>query len=285
MPAVVAMTMPSDAAHDDPADDDGHGTDVVDRDATDACSAAAGTDAALEPAAAEPGYWAISRAPLTSLVFALPLVLVYEAGVLFLGRGTPRNGADVWLRQALDALGFGSYFLLPTLTIVGLLAWHHVEHDRWHVRPGVLAAMALECGLWAAVLLGIARLQGRVWPHLAPFMLAGPGREGILARVIGFCGAGLYEEVLFRLLLLPAVAFGLERLGASTAAAAGWAILSTSCLFSLAHYVGPLGDTFDLYGFVFRTLAGVFFSLLFLARGFGIVAGTHAAYDLLVGLR
>ena len=145
--------------------------------------------------------------------------------------------------------------------------------------------MALECALWAAVLLGIARLQGRLWPQFSPLALAAPLREGLLARVIGFCGAGLYEEVLFRLLLLPAVAFGLERLGASAATAAGWAILATSCLFSLAHYVGPLGDAFDLYGFVFRTLAGVFFSLLFLARGFGIVAGTHAAYDLLVGLR
>ena len=273
----------SDAPHDESADEDGHAVDSTALDAAADGSAGAGA-AAAEPAATEPGYWAISRAPLTSLVFALPLVLAYEGGVLLLGRGTPRNGADVWLRQALDALGFGSYFLLPALTVLGLLAWHHVEHDRWQVRAGVLAGMALECCLWAAVLVGIARLQGRLWPQFSPLMLA-PGRDGLLARVIGFCGAGLYEEVLFRLLLLPAVAFGLERLGASTAAAAGWAILATSCLFSLAHYVGPLGDTFDLYGFVFRTLAGVFFSLLFLARGFGIVAGTHAAYDLFVGLR
>ena len=103
--------------------------------------------------------------------------------------------------------------------------------------------------------------------------------------MIGFCGAGLYEEVLFRLLLLPATAFVLERLGATTSAAAAWSILLTSCLFSLAHYVGPLGDTFDLYGFVFRSLAGIFFAVLFLARGFGIAAGAHAAYDLFVGLR
>ena len=247
-------------------------------------AAAPDTVAGDDSAGDEPGYWAVSRAPLTSLVFALPLVAAYEGGVLLLGRGTPRNGADVWLRQFLDTLGFGSYFLLPTLTILGLLAWHHVEHDRWQVRPGVLVGMALECGIWAAVLVGIARLQGRFWPDFLPLAMA-PDRDGVIARVIGFCGAGLYEEVLFRLLLLPAVVFCLERLGASTAAAAAWGILATSCLFSLAHYVGPLGDTFDLYGFVFRMLAGVFFALLFLARGFGIAAGSHAAYDLLVGLR
>lgn len=236
-----------------------------------------------EAPAAEPGYWAISRAPLTSLVFSLPLIVAYEGGVLLLGRGSPRNGADVWLRHLLEALGLGAYFLLPTLTILGLLAWHHVEHDRWRVNGGVLAGMALECLVWAGLLVGLARLQGRLWPTALP-LAAAAGHEGVLARAIGFCGAGLYEEVLFRLLLLPATAFVLGRLGASATAAAAWAVVVTSCLFSLAHYVGPLGDTFDLYGFVFRALAGVFFALVFVARGFGIAAGTHAAYDFLVGL-
>jgi hypothetical protein len=41
---------------------------------------------------------------------------------------------------------------------------------------------------------------------------------------------------------------------------------------------------FDWYPFVFRTVAGLFFSALFIYRGFGIAAGTHAAYDMLVGL-
>jgi membrane protease YdiL (CAAX protease family) len=232
---------------------------------------------------AAPGYWALSRTPLTSLVFSLPLVLAYEGGVLLLGRGSPRNGADVWLRQLLDMLGFGSYFLLPTLTVLGLLAWHHVEHDRWHFSPAVLAGMACECLLWAAGLIGLARLQQRAWEQLWPLAAEGLG-AGFFGRIIGFCGAGLYEEVLFRLLLLPAVAWILGRLGGSPAAALAWAVIVTSGLFSLAHYVGPLGDTFDPYSFAFRMMAGVFFAVVFLVRGFGIAAGTHAAYDMLVGL-
>jgi len=223
-------------------------------------------------------YWSISRTPLTSLVFTLPLVLAYEGGVLLLGRGSPRNGADVWLRTLLDSLGFGQYFLLPALTLVGLLAWHHVEHDRWRCSLGVLVAMAGECVLWAAALIGIARLQDRFWP-----LAAGVG-EGVLARLVAFCGAGLYEEVLFRLLLLPALAWLLARLGAGPVAAPFWAVVISSLLFSLAHYVGPLGDVFDPFSFTFRFLAGVFFALLFTARGFGIAAGSHAVYDILVGL-
>lgn len=225
-------------------------------------------------------YWSLSRTPLTSLVFALPLVLAYEGGVLLLGRGTPRNGADVWLRQLLDSIGLGPYFLLPALTIVGLLAWHHVEHDRWRFSPGVLAAMLVECLLWAAALMGVARLQERFWP-----LAAGADGEGVFARLIGFCGAGLYEEVLFRLLLLPFLAWAFARLGAGPSAADAWGVAASSLLFSAAHYVGPLGDDFQVYSFTFRFLAGVFFAVLFAVRGFGIAAGTHAAYDMLVGLR
>jgi hypothetical protein len=55
-------------------------------------------------------------------------------------------------------------------------------------------------------------------------------------------------------------------------------------LFSAAHYIGPLGDSFALYSFTFRAVAGLFFAMLFLLRGFGIAAGTHFFYDLLVGL-
>lgn len=234
-----------------------------------------------EQAAPDPteGYWALSRMPLTSLIFTLPLVFAYEGGVLLLGRGSPRNGADVWLRHLLDMLGFGEYFLLPVLTVLGLLAWHHVEHDRWRFSPAVLVGMTIECLFLAVVLVGLARLQSRLWP-----LSIAPGEGGFLARFVGFCGAGLYEEVLFRLLLLPAVAWGLGRFGLGAGPALGWSALVTSVVFSLAHYVGPLGDSFDLYGFTFRALAGLFFSLLFVVRGFGIAAGTHAAYDMLVGL-
>jgi len=103
-------------------------------------------------------------------------------------------------------------------------------------------------------------------------------------RAIMFLGAGFYEEVLFRLCLLPAC-FGFFRL---VRLRKGWAsvlaVLSSSLIFSFAHYVG--GDTygFTLYGFTFRALAGMIFAGLFVLRGFGITVGCHAAYDLLVGL-
>jgi hypothetical protein len=243
--------------------------------------------------ASDESYWELSRTPLTSMVFTLPLVLAYEGGVLLLGRGSPRNGADVWLRHLLDALGFGQYFLLPLLTVVGLLAWQFLAHDRWRVSMAALPGMAAECTLWAVVLIGIGRLQQSLWPF-QPGLLewellqlngnAWFGWNAVLARLVGYCGAGLYEEVLFRLLMLPIAVWAFERLGCSTLAAGFCALLLSSLLFSGAHYVGPLGDTFTLYSFTFRAVAGLFFALLFLLRGFGIAAGTHFFYDVLVGL-
>jgi membrane protease YdiL (CAAX protease family) len=62
------------------------------------------------------------------------------------------------------------------------------------------------------------------------------------------------------------------------------AVVLTSLLFSAAHYLGPQGDRLELFSFVFRFVAGGFFALLFVYRGFGIAAGTHALYDIFVGL-
>jgi hypothetical protein len=86
------------------------------------------------------------------------------------------------------------------------------------------------------------------------------------------------------LLLLPALAWLVGRVFGDGALAYGAGVILSSLLFSLAHYVGPLGDAFSVYSFTFRFFAGMFFAGVLLVRGFGIAAGTHAAYDMLVGL-
>jgi hypothetical protein len=102
-------------------------------------------------------------------------------------------------------------------------------------------------------------------------------------RLMLSVGAGIYEELLFRVVLVAALAwFGQAVLGWRPAVAGLWATLLGAMLFSAAHYVGPYGDQLTLYSFVFRMIAGVFFSGLYLLRGFGITAWTHALYDLIL---
>ena len=60
------------------------------------------------------------------------------------------------------------------------------------------------------------------------------------------------------------------------------ATLAGALVFSAFHYIGPYGDRLELGSFAFRTVAGVLFSGLYLLRGFGIAAWTHALYDLML---
>lgn len=249
--------------------------------------------------ASTPGadYWAISRQPLVSLAFVAPLLAVYETGVLALGPKAIRNGADVWLRGLLELLDFGNYFLLPVLVIGILLGWHYTTRQSWRVPRGVLWGMALESVVLAFCLRGVSYvaavvLQAGLGPIFStPKTVAlTPETSASVARMIGFLGAGVYEELLFRLILLCASAWLIRRSGAAGGAATVIAVLITSAVFAAAHYVGPYGEAIlwrefgFWYGLTFRFVAGVFFGVLFVVRGFGIAAGSHAGYDILVKL-
>jgi membrane protease YdiL (CAAX protease family) len=249
---------------------------------------------AKEPAAAglPGGYWHEARRPLTSLAFVAPLLLFYELGVLSLGSRAIRNAADVWLRQWLDLLGFGQYFLLPVLTCAALLAWHHALGQPWRFRCQVLYGMLVESLGLGLLLLVLAASQRVLLNSILPAAsVDSPEQGGLWVLMVGYVGAGIYEELLFRLLLLPAV-LGCYRLaGLSPRLSLVAAVLTVSLLFSAAHYqfnavlAGyhfqmPYGETFAWFSFLFRFLAGIFFSVLFWYRGFGIAVGTHAVYDL-----
>jgi membrane protease YdiL (CAAX protease family) len=211
-------------------------------------------------------------------LFVLPLLAAYELGVLIVPT-TMRNGADAWMRRFLDVLGLGGYFLLPCLTVTVLVAWHYLLREPWQVRRRALVWMLGESIALAVVLMGVAHLQG-----LLLSMSATSRPMDVVGQVVAFCGAGLYEEVLFRLLLLPVAARAAALAGLRHRWKIAAAVVSTSLLFSLAHYIGAGGDTWEISSFLFRFLAGVFFALLFVTRGFGITAGTHAIYDVLVGV-
>ena len=169
-------------------------------------------------------YLRQSSRPLPSLTLVLPLLLLYEGGVVLLGAQAVRNGADVWLRQLLDLSGFGQYFLLPALTIGLLVAWHHLTGDRWRVSAAVVYVMFAECAVLGLLLVGAGRVQGAVAQAIAEGHLAAEApRAATIAladgapavgRLVGFMGAGVYEEMLFRLMLLPPIAACVWRLGA-----------------------------------------------------------------------
>ena len=236
-------------------------------------------------------YWSLARSPLHCLIFLLPLLAIYEVGVLWLGGARSdflRNGADYWMRSWLLQQGWEAEWLLPVLVIAALLAWQVVGHFPWSLRLDTLIGMGAESLLFACVLLMLGQTQDMLFQHyLEPVnltMSTAASWGSPTARTVSYVGAGIYEEVLFRLLALPLAFVALRILLVPDRWATVFAVLTTSVLFSLAHYVGPGADTFTYYNFVFRTVAGLFFAILFVLRGFGITVGAHALYDVLVGV-
>ncbi len=224
-------------------------------------------------------YWTESRRPLASLVFIAPLLIVYEAGVLLLG---VQNGADAFMRRLLDLMGFGQHFLLPILTVCILLGWHYLSRQPWQLSGGVISAMAVESLFLGICLRIILFLQDAVFHVFHSSVVVSIGEK--FRDAVGFLGAGIYEELLFRLILLSLLAWALRHAGASSRMSMIWAAIVMSLLFAAAHHVGPSGEPVLWFRFLFRFVAGMFFSILFIYRGFGIAAGSHAAYDLVAWL-
>lgn len=228
----------------------------------------------------------------------MPMLVIYELGVLWIGGQNStqiRSGADIWLRSGLEAIGLGVGWLPPVLVVLGLLVWQWVERYPWQVSWETLAGMFAESVIFAFILLLLGQLQSRAfsWSMTAiPEALDGarltaaitPEAVETLARAVGYVGAGIYEEVLFRLALLPPTIALLKQPTLLRRWATPLAVLITSLLFAAAHHAGPSGEPFELFRFSFRTLAGGIFAALFVQRGFGITVASHALYDLLVGV-
>jgi hypothetical protein len=234
-----------------------------------------------------PDYWETTRSPIVSLAFILPILATYEAGVAILGGSAAdsvRTGADAWIRQVFGSVGMTGRLVLPMAVIGVLLIWQLIGKRSWRFSPWTIMGMAFESCALALALVGVSRLLDMGFSRLeaAPLMQVGESRQTL--ALLGYLGAGVYEEALFRLGLVPLLFQGLRLLHMPMLFSSTLAVTGSALMFSLAHHAGGPGETFTWFAFVFRWTAGVFFAGIFLGRGFGVAVGTHAAYDILVGL-
>ena len=127
-------------------------------------------------------------------------------------------------------------------------------------------------------------------PALSSSVEAAGDASGVGQRLSGAImslGAGFYEELVFRvgfyglgaalLLFLFNVTNAFKKLVFRVL----WAVLA-AVAFSAWHYVGELGDVFDLATFGFRAVCGLVFTAIYQLRGFAPAVWTHALYDLWV---
>ena len=232
-------------------------------------------------------YFQASRAPRYSLFFALPLLLGYEVLAIVLPQGETRgvrNGAEVIFRLFFDAIAGSWGNILFGATVIGIAAWLitlDVRANGAPTRVSYFVRMMLESIILAGVfgvVTGVITVRVLTALHLQAMGIAGAVDQRTQFMVA--LGAGIFEELLFRVVLVTLLLrLAKVVLGFGDRAASVIAIIGSAVIFSVFHYVGPYGDTPTIASFLFRAVGGLIFSAIYVLRGFGIVAWTHALYD------
>jgi membrane protease YdiL (CAAX protease family) len=237
----------------------------------------------VQPAKAEPahGYFAWSRDPAVGFFAVLPLWLLYE---LLRIRLTPeeRNGAEILLVQAVEQVGPRGHLVLSAM-----LALCMVLAARSLVRrqvPWLRVAMvsALE-GTVYGLLLG--PLSAALASSAARVLSAAPAQAADSMRLqqdlVGAMGAGIFEELLFRLAFMSLLIWAWGRVGRvldlPQALGGALAVVVSAVVFSWFHHVW--GEPFTMSAFLFRAMAGVLLGILMIFRGYGVCVYTHVLYD------
>jgi hypothetical protein len=224
-----------------------------------------------------------SRNLLSNLVLIFPLLVVYQLGVLF--TYPLLNGVDFVSALLFEKLGLTQWqylvFVGTVFAAFGLAVFFLKRHQQFH--PKVVLPILLESSIYALsmgslIYLVMTKVLG-INAHLA----AGLEGQGLLSRFVMSLGAGVYEEIVFRLGLLGGLAAAFQKvLSWRRLAAVSAAFILSSIAFSAVHHLPPLGDPFSVEVFTFRVLAGICFGLLFWFRGLAVAVYTHAFYDLYV---
>src|SRR5581483_10608412 len=126
--------------------------------------------------------------------------------------------------------------------------WHLASQQSWGVSWDTLLGMFSESLLFACALILLGQAIDLTARHSGALPVCGvttpPGN--LFGRILGFLGAGIYEEFLFRLCLIPAVFVVLRGLLVPRRWSMLGAVAATSVMFALAHYLVPGGDVTGL---------------------------------------
>jgi hypothetical protein len=239
-------------------------------------------------------YFFETRTPVYSSLFVIPLFVSYElmAFVLMMFFHSPfRNGADILVRHIAALIGLDKLpiLLFIILVLIAVIAGYYRNVYKITIRGYFFLFMLVESAILAIVLEALITNTSSLFIYAIrhfPLSAGGAGGPNLWEQLMLSLGAGLYEEFVFRLVCLGALLqvgtmlfqdpthrfFSLKTF---------FALMFSSLIFSGFHYVQFYGGyNFDLESFIFRAIGGIYLSIIFLLRGFGISAWTHAFYDI-----
>ena len=250
--------------------------------------------------------------PIYAMAYLLIFLVLYEIGTIAispevltqsLASQQIRVVSFLWLQQFVtEILQFSprmAWLVTPLVVVVILLAMQITSRKSWKVRFGDFIPMTIECVLLAMPLIALSLFLNRVpaantaivtscSTTIEPVQQAQPQ---LLVDIVTGIGAGIYEELIFRLILISLLMLVFQDfLKCTKKNAIIFSVLISAGLFSIHHHIFPLngtfetGEVFTAARFIFRTVAGIYFAGIFALRGFGIAAGAHAIYDIFAAI-
>ena len=226
-------------------------------------------------------YWRSTRSPLYSFLFTIPLFVIYEAGIFLTSSEdllVLRNGADALMRQLLEWFGIFGLYGMGAMFLIGFIVIFIFQFKFWkgtNIHGDYLIIMIGESFVWSILIYFLMTNA-----HL---LLMAPTGRLLIQQVTLAVGAGIYEEFLFRVLLIAGISVLLGFIFQWSENVRDWmAMVIAAGIFSSFHFIGEYADYFSFEVFMIRFFAGLFLGTLYFLRGFGITAWAHAFYDLIV---
>ncbi len=270
-------------------------------------------------------YFERTSRPIYAITYLLFFIVFYEIAVFFMSPDLLTRPLDeipglvvafAWIHNFLTWLGLSSesaWMGAPMAFIIVLVAMQITSRSGYRVRFKDFLPMTLECLGWAIPLIVFGLLFGRIASPAqyskidvaqdtqkvvvlaaqedADSVSQQESSHSLILEIVTGIGAGIYEELIFRLILIwLLLIFFKDLLGFSSSIAVLYAILISSFLFSLHHHFyfldGHVVRSEKLVPiiFAFRMLAGAYLAVIFAFRGIGISAATHIYHNIIVAL-
>ena len=230
-------------------------------------------------------YFSDTKNLLYSFLISLPLFLAYELLILISQPDASqivRISVDSWFKSIFSLLGVNAVSItLLAVALLGMIILYKEREQLKGLKFKFFPVMIAESTVYAIVVALIATFfVSMVFAFSANDPIS--SLSGLQKFALSL-GAGLYEELFFTVILVSALILAFQKMfNNKNWAAVTAAVVLSAFLFSLVHYVGSMGDPFTFSSFAYRFLFGLMLNGIYVWRGFGIAAWTHALYDLLV---
>ncbi|NQV49421.1 MAG: CPBP family intramembrane metalloprotease [Candidatus Marinimicrobia bacterium] len=224
-------------------------------------------------------YLSSSKTIHYSLVMTLPVLVIYEIGILVLFRNSffeMRNTGEILLRNLFESLHLTNAYAVSGILLGCFIAvmWRGYSIEK---RPGIRANyiiyMLLESIFWASILF----MAMQLFSHMSLQIIS---LEDKISNMNLALGAGIFEELIFRLVLISAILVILDRgLALDPVFAVPVSIVLAACVFAAFHL---FMEVYYFPVFAQRVFGGTILGTLFYFRGYGISVYAHIIYNILI---